>query len=222
MSETARRARVADGKATGKAAGAGRRAPAGAAVLQTTVTAAIRGAALKELARAGYARMSMEAIARRAGVGKAAIYRRWPTKSALVVAVVSDVGADRVETPDTGSLRGDVRALLEANLRLLRHPMTSRILADLMAETRRDRRLEAALRSGVQDQRRAKGVTMLERAIVRRELPADLDRELALDFLGAPLYWRLIVTRGARPADYLDRLCDATLAALRACSHKRA
>src|SRR5690349_6228007 len=132
------------------------RVPAGAAVLQQTVTDAIRRATLAELARVGYARMSIEAIARRAGVGKAAIYRRWPTKSALVVTVISAVAADDVEMPDTGTLRGDLRALLTANARLLRRRMTQRILADLMAETRREPQLEAALRSSVQERRRAK------------------------------------------------------------------
>lgn len=190
--------------------------PAGAALLRQTVTTAIRRATLKELARVGYARMSMEAIARRAGVGKAAIYRRWQTKSALVVTVISAVGAEDVETPDTGSLRDDVRQLLGASAALLRRPMTQRILADLMAETRRDRQLEEALRSGVQERRRAKGAELLRRAIARGELRADVDIELALDFLAGPLYWRIVSTRRAAPAPYLDQLTDMILAALAA------
>jgi AcrR family transcriptional regulator len=189
------------------------RAPAGAAVLRTTVTNAIRRATLAELARVGYARMSMEAIARRAGVGKAAIYRRWPDKSALVVTVISAVAADDVEVPDTGTLQGDVRALLAANAKLLRRPMTQRILADLMAETRRAPELEAALRTRVQDRRRTKGRELLGRAIARRELPADLDFELALDLLAAPLYWRIVASRRPATPAYLDTLTTMILAA---------
>jgi AcrR family transcriptional regulator len=189
------------------------RVPAGAAVLRETVTDAIRRATLKELARVGYARMSMEAIARRAGVGKAAIYRRWPTKAALVVTVISTVAAEDVEVPDTGTLRGDVRALLAMNAKLLRRPMTQRILADLMAATRREPQLEAALRSQVQDRRRAKGRDLLRRAIDRGELRADLDVDLALDLLAAPLYWRIVATRRTATPTYLDTLTTMILAA---------
>ena len=199
-----------------------RRAPSGAAVLRETVTQAIRRATLKELARVGYARMSMEAIARRAGVGKAAIYRRWPTKTALVVAVISAVGNEAAELPDTGTVRGDIRAVLDANAVLLRRPMTQRILADLMAETRRERLLEAALRAGVQDRRRAKGEELLRRAIARRELRADLDVDLALDLLAAPLYWRIIAMRRSVSPAYLEQLTDMILAALGACVKPRA
>jgi AcrR family transcriptional regulator len=193
------------------------RRPAGAAVLRETVTTAIRRATLAELARAGYARMSMEAIARRAGVGKAAIYRRWPTKSALVVTVISTVASIEVDIPDTGSLRGDVRALVAMNAALLRRPMTQRILADLMAETRREPQLEAALRGQVQDSRRAKGRDLLRHAIARGELRADLDFDLALDLLIAPLYWRIIATRRTATPAYLDALTTLILAGLDAC-----
>jgi AcrR family transcriptional regulator len=193
------------------------RQPAGAAVLRETVTTAIRRATLVELARAGYARMSMEAIARRAGVGKAAIYRRWPTKSALVVTVIATVAAREVEIPDTGTLRGDVRALLAMNARLLRRPMTQRILADLMAETRREPQLEAALRSRVQDTRRAKGRELLQHAIDRGELRSDLDFDLALDLLIAPLYWRIVGSRRTATPAYLDALTTVILGGLDAC-----
>jgi AcrR family transcriptional regulator len=193
------------------------RLPAGAAVLRETVTKAIRRATLVELARVGYARMSMEAIARRAGVGKAAIYRRWPTKSALVVTVISAVAANEVDIPDTGTLRGDVRALVATNAALLRRPMTQRILADLMAETRREPQLEAALRSHVRDSRRAKGRDLIQRAIDRGELRAEVDLDLALDLLIAPLYWRIVASRRGAPPEYLDAVTTVILAGLDAC-----
>ena len=102
---------------------AARRAPAGAAVLREDKTAAIRAAVFEELAAIGFARMSIEGIARRAGVGKTAVYRRWRSKLHLVLDVVSAVAAAGLPSPDTGSLRGDVRMLLEVAARALRHPM---------------------------------------------------------------------------------------------------
>src|SRR5918994_587654 len=78
-----------------------RRAPAGAAVLRADVTEAIRGAVFEELAAVGYARMSIEGIARRAGVGKTAVYRRWRSKLHLVLDVVSALAVMGLPVPDT-------------------------------------------------------------------------------------------------------------------------
>src|SRR5690242_9682664 len=69
-----------------------RRPPAGAAVLREEVTTAIRAAFFEEVAEVGYGRASIQGVARRAGVGKTAVYRRWASKSALVLDLVSMVG----------------------------------------------------------------------------------------------------------------------------------
>lgn len=68
--------------------------PAGAAVLRQDVTEAIRAAVLEELAAVGFARMSIEAVARRAGVGKTAVYRRWKSKLHLVLDLVGAFAVD--------------------------------------------------------------------------------------------------------------------------------
>jgi AcrR family transcriptional regulator len=68
----------------------------------------------------------MDAVARRAGAGKAAIDRRWPSKPAMVAQFIEEVGAELVAAPDTGSLRGDVAAFLAATAALQRHPLASR------------------------------------------------------------------------------------------------
>src|SRR5882757_4143114 len=94
-----------------------RRRPAGAAVLREEVTDAIRAAVFAELASVGYGRMSIESIARRAGVGKAAVYRRWPSKLPIVLDVVSALAVHSLPAPDTGTLLGDVKALLGATAR---------------------------------------------------------------------------------------------------------
>ena len=78
------------------------RRAAGSAVLSDEVTEAIRDAVFAELAETGYARMSMEAVARRARAGKAAIYRRWPSKAAMVLAMVSQVAANPPDLPRHG------------------------------------------------------------------------------------------------------------------------
>ena len=196
---------------------AAKRRPAGAAVLQENVTGAITAAAFEELAEAGYARMSMEAVARRAGVGKAALYRRWDSKDAMLTDLVARaVREHALIHADTGTLHGDVEAYIRTTFSELSNPLVSRIAPDFLAESPRNPALAAALREVIATPRREIGDAMLSRAIDRGELPADLDHDLALDLLVAPLGFRLLVTRGTVDDGYLDRLSRATVAALAA------
>ncbi len=191
-----------------------RRAPAGAAVLRDDVTAAIRDAVFAELAAVGYARMSIEGIARRAGVGKAAVYRRWRSKLPLVLDVVSAVAVQGMPTPDTGTLLGDVRLLLEVTSRALGHPMASQIIPDLLAEAARNPEIAESLRTALRDTQYAITEAVVRAAVGRGELPADTDLPLAVDLLAGPLYWRLAVFRSPVSRAELDRLAAATVAAL--------
>lgn len=192
--------------------------PAGAAVLQEDVTQAITQAAFAELAESGYGRMSVEAVAKRAGVGKTAIYRRWRSKQAMVLDLTSQAAVSAIEAPDTGSLRGDVKGFLANANTALTHPQVNTILPDLLAEVARNIELTEPFFRTVRDPRRINAGRILERAIERGELPDDLDWELALDFLGGPLYWRLIVVRVPVTETYLDRLTTMVVEAIRASS----
>ncbi|MCX4634709.1 TetR/AcrR family transcriptional regulator [Streptomyces sp. RPA4-5] len=199
---------------SGSEPAAARRTPAGAAVLREDKTAAIRAAVFEELAAAGFARMSIEGIARRAGVGKTAVYRRWRSKLHLVLDVVSAVAAAGMPTPDTGSLAGDVRMLLEVAARALRHPMASQIIPDLLAEAARSPELAQALKAALHDSQEGVAAAVVARAVERGELPQDVDARLALDLLTGPLYWRLLVARDELPKGYLDALTCSVVAAL--------
>ncbi|GAB4584113.1 TetR/AcrR family transcriptional regulator [Nocardia sp. IFM 10818] len=191
-----------------------RRAPTGAAVLQPEVTRSITEAVLDELAEQGYARLSMEAVAKRAGVGKSALYRRWPAKQDMVIAVISEFSLDHAVVADTGSLREDLREALAGLVDWLTHPRFSRILPDLTAEAVRNPVLRAAVESAIGNPRRALGAELLRRAVERGELAPDVDIELALDLLAAPLYWRLSVRGAALEPGYLDALTETLLRAL--------
>lgn len=195
------------------------RRAAGSAVLSDEVTEAIRDAVFAELAETGYARMSMEAVARRARAGKAAIYRRWPSKAAMVLAMVSQVAANPPTFPDTGSLRDDILNLLELSAAAFRSPTISRIVPDLLAEGSRDPEFGAEMYRVVGEPRRALGRAMIVRAIERGELEDDLDMELVLDLIPGSLYWRLAVTRSEVSEEYLERLTDVILAGIRASAY---
>ncbi|WP_455353423.1 TetR/AcrR family transcriptional regulator [Streptomyces sp. SYSU K217416] len=194
--------------------GTPRRAPAGAAVLREDVTEAIRAAVFEELAAVGFARMSIEGIARRAGVGKTAVYRRWRSKLHLVLDLVSAFAAQGLPVPATGSLYGDVRALLEVMSHVLRHPVASQVIPDLLVESVRNPELADAIRSALVDGQQGIAGQIVRDAVARGELPAGTDPERALDLVIGPLYWRLVVVRAELPPGYLDELAAAVVAGL--------
>jgi AcrR family transcriptional regulator len=186
-------------------------------VFQEAVTTAITGAMFDQLAETGYARMSMDAVARRAGVGKAAVYRRWPSKQAMLVDVVGAVMRDNLpRVPDTGSLAGDVHAFLDVIVAQTADPRVRRIVLDLLVETTRATELATALHAVVTQPRRTAVAEVLTRAVDRGELSADLDRELGLDLLISPLLTRLFATADRIDEDYLPHLTTAIVSALTA------
>ncbi|MET8612006.1 MULTISPECIES: TetR/AcrR family transcriptional regulator [Streptomyces] len=194
-----------------------RRAPAGAAVLREDVTEAIRAAVFEELAAVGYARMSIEGIARRAGVGKTAVYRRWRSKLHLVLDVVSAMAVLGLPVPDTGSLEGDLRLLYEVTSRALRHPVASQVIPDLQAEAARNPDIAEAFQRALRDGQESVASRIVAAAAERGEVSPGLDPDLALDLISGPLYWRSVVIRSPKPPKgYLERLARATAGALKA------
>ncbi|WP_026328025.1 TetR/AcrR family transcriptional regulator [Streptomyces sulphureus] len=190
--------------------------PPGGPVLQDAVTDALRTAFFEELAEVGYGKLSLEAVARRAGTGKAAIYRRWPSKEATAVDLIVQVSVAAADTPDTGSLRGDVLAYLTQTDEALRHPLVSRILPDLLAARAYHPGIAATLGERIGEERREKVGAILRRAVERGDLPADTDLDLGLDFLAGPLYWATIVRQAPTDPDLFARVTDKVVAALAA------
>ncbi|MDX2597663.1 MULTISPECIES: TetR/AcrR family transcriptional regulator [Streptomyces] len=194
-----------------------RRAPAGAAVLREDVTEAIRAAVFEELAAVGYARMSIEGIARRAGVGKTAVYRRWRSKLHLVLDVVSAMAVMGLPVPDTGSLEGDLRLLYEVTSRALRHPVASQIIPDLQAEAARNPDIADAMQKALRDGQDSVASRIVAAAEERGEVRPGVNPDLALDLISGPLYWRSVVIRSPKlPKGYLADLARATAGALKA------
>ncbi|MCX5199661.1 TetR/AcrR family transcriptional regulator [Streptomyces sp. NBC_00249] len=198
------------------AAAPARRAPAGAAVLREDVTEAIRAAVLAELAAVGFSRMSIEGVARRAGVGKTAVYRRWKSKLHLVLDLIGAFAADGLPVPSTGSLYGDVRALLEVMSHVLRHPVASAVIPDLLVEAARNPEIAEAVRGALLDGQRRMAEGIVAEAVTRGELPPGLDPSKALDLALGPLYWRQVIIEDPVPPAYLDTLAHQVVAGLKA------
>lgn len=187
-------------------------------MLRGEITTALRRALVEELAAVGYGRLSIEAVARRAGVAKTAVYRRWRSKLEMVLEIVSEVAGQSLAPVDTGSLRGDLELVLRIINRALAHPLASQIVPDLLAEAARNPQIAETLQGALRTAQSEVAGLLVDRAVRRGELPADTDVDLAVDLVVGPLYWRLAVARRPLPRSRLSRLAIATAAALRECS----
>ncbi|WP_370676187.1 TetR/AcrR family transcriptional regulator [Pleomorphomonas sp. PLEO] len=189
--------------------------PSGAAVMQEEVTRALTRAFFEEWARSGYGALSLEAVAARAGVGKAALYRRWPSKLALATERLEAVGIPATAYVDAGSFEADTLTLLRSLRRLLRHPLVRRILPDLHAEMLRNVELAHAVRGRLQTERRRRAADIFNRAKERGEVDQDADPELFSDLVGSMIYWRVIVTNARVDQAYLRMLTALVVKAFR-------
>ena len=191
----------------------------GAAVRRPQITDALARTFFEEWARVGYSGLSLDAVARKAGVGKAALYRRWRSKADMARELVLQVGATLPASLDAGgdrgSLEADLHAMLVTASRMMRDPLVRRIMPDLYAALPREPALAAALRPADAVWER-KVTALLDRALARGELGPDLDRRLAADLLVGPLYWRLMVLGARFDRSRLRALARATATALAA------
>ena len=154
----------------------------------------ILAAAIAELEERGYAALTIEGIATRAGAGKQTIYRWWPSKADVVLEAILELAAARIPEPDTGSLRGDLDAFLAATFRQRGQRL---VLIGLMAEALLDPVFHDQFRDRFLFARRAALRTVLERAQARGELGPGVDPELLLDVVFGVLWYRLMLDHGA-------------------------
>ena len=168
---------------------------------------AIRTAALELLIERGFAEVTIESIAARAGVGKTTVYRRWPCKADLIVNAFFETVAARVHIRDSGDLRADFRRQLRLVVREMAGP-NGRILATLIACMQMDADLAESFRTRWLAVRRDEGRLALMRGIERGELSPKTDPDLVLDALYSPLHFRLLAGHGPLSTDFSDRLVD--------------
>jgi AcrR family transcriptional regulator len=153
---------------------------------------AILRAAADLLLDEGAAQVSMDAVAERAGVSKATIYRWWPSKERLALDALLEWAATGSSPRDTGSLRADLLSLVRPWVREIRRRPFARVIAALLTEAQSDPAFAEDYRRHFVEQRRAPMRAAFERAIARGEVPADLDVEVALDLIYGPVYHRLL------------------------------
>jgi AcrR family transcriptional regulator len=163
------------------------------------------------MARHGVHAFRTEDVATRAGVGKGAIYRRYSSKEELVAAAVASLVNEEIVVPDTGSTRGDLVALMREAVTLYGGSLPGRLMPSLVGAMADSPDLAAAVRESFLAKRRAALAEVLQRGVERGDLRSDLDLELALDVLGGPLFYRLLITGGAIDRELADGVADLIL-----------
>jgi AcrR family transcriptional regulator len=147
------------------------------------------------LAEVGYGRLTTAAVAKRAGVSTATLYRHWESKDALVTDAVSGLISE-IRIPDHGDARRDLLSLMRDAVRLYTTSIAAPALRGVTTEMANNAELRDTIRERFLDARRDALREVLERGVARGELVRAIDYELALDLLGGPLFYRFLITGG--------------------------
>ncbi|GLZ76662.1 hypothetical protein Afil01_14690 [Actinorhabdospora filicis] len=179
------------------------------------VAGAITDAVLKMLAEGGSIEaLSIEAVASRAGVGKATIYRRWPGKEELVMDAIASLKGKLVE-PDTGSVREDLLQLLRSMAVSKDIDQDARIVPCIALEMRRNPKFRA-LHEQVVEKRREISRSVLRRGVATGQLREDLDVDVAMSMLSSPMLMNKLYGPNPRidGETFAERVVDTLLAGI--------
>jgi len=183
--------------------------PPGGRKRDPAVDSAIAAATRAIVDEDGLDALSIEAVARRAGVARATVYRRWPNKNALVQGLLEQVALS-VSIPDHGDVRADLVDLLQQELRFIEHE-SGRLYPSLSVSA------AGGALTDIVRQRKASLNTVLRRGIERRQLRENIDPELGFFLFWAPVYYRYMIAVAEETPmepDFIARLVDEALAGL--------
>ncbi len=177
--------------------------------------AAVHEATLDLLAERGWQALSIEAVARQAGVARTTIYRHWETKAQLVVDAF-----DAITAPPTFESTGDTRADLISILGNLASELPqarwSSVMAEMVAAAEHDEELAAEKRI-LSESRQRPILEVVERAARRGEIDTNVDPKVVLALLGGPFFYRRMMTGESTDSDFVTDVVDTVLAGLGHC-----
>ncbi|MGC7254564.1 TetR/AcrR family transcriptional regulator, partial [Mycobacteroides abscessus subsp. massiliense] len=179
------------------------------------VREAILDATLGALIDRGYADLTVEAVASRAGVNKTTIYRRWPTLEDLLVETLTTWSLDAIPIPETGSIESDLLATGRDLATVLNDGVGRQVAALVLTAGLRSEQLRETTRRYFEHQA-VRATPVVRQAVDRGELPAECDVDTLLATFRAPFFYRMITT--GRPIDdtLIVHATQVTLAAARA------
>lgn len=179
------------------------------------VRAAVLAATLEELGQRGYTAMSLEGVAQRAGVHKTTVYRRWATKTNLLLDAVASLAEAEIPVPDTGSFAEDMRGFARTIAATITGQGGGAVVRGLFLGAAESIEVRDFLH-GFWASRFAQVRPIVQRAVDRGDLPPDTDPDEVIKHLGAPLYYRLLVTAEPVTAAAADRAAEAAVVAAQA------
>ncbi len=147
---------------------------------------------LKLLERVGFNELNIEAVAARAGVGKATVYRWWPNKAELVIAAFASAVENELRFPATGPVLESIHQQMKSWVGIFRSPL-GQIVAAVIGAGQSDPEMLQAFRTHWVEPRRVEARHLLRQAIKNGVIRADLDPDLVLDLFYGPLYLRLLL-----------------------------
>jgi AcrR family transcriptional regulator len=165
---------------------------------------------LKLLGEKGFSELTIEAVAARANVGKATVYRWWPDKGALIADAFASSATRKLHFPDTGSVRSDMNQQMRQLIKVFRS-RRGRIVSAMLGAGQSDHNLIAAFRERFMKPRRQEAYATLRRGISRGQLKKNVDMDLLLDSLYGPIYMRFLLRHDKLTPEFVDGLCELTL-----------
>jgi AcrR family transcriptional regulator len=153
---------------------------------------AILTAARELLMEEGFAAMRLEHVAARAGVGKAAIYRRWPSKQALAQELLSHLAAPHIAVADSGDTHDELLAAVTNPMRAVTETDFGPVIKALLSQIASNPTLGDPFRATVVEARRTEVARVIQRGIARGDLRPDADVTVATELLVGPVYFRLM------------------------------
>jgi AcrR family transcriptional regulator len=168
---------------------------------------AILDAARAELVEHGFSRLRLEHVAARAGVGKATIYRRWPSKEALAQDLLAELAAPHIAVADAGDTRSELRSCVATAMHAVADTPFGAVIRALLSQIATNPDLGDPFRATVVRARRDEVARVVARGIARGDLRADADADVATELLVGPVYFRLMF--GGELSDaFADRIAD--------------
>ncbi|WP_030907933.1 TetR/AcrR family transcriptional regulator [Streptosporangium amethystogenes] len=162
----------------------------------------------------GYAKLSIEAVAARAGAGKHTIYRRWSSKGALLLDSLLSLNEPGLNYPNTGDVVADLRTQIYAAVDLLAGPPFGPLFQALIGEAQHDSQVAAALNERFIVPQADKTVARLKAAREQGQLSSGFDLDLAMAILSGPLYFQLLITQEPLTHEYVDRILNVLFAGM--------
>lgn len=175
---------------------------------------AVLDASAKLLTERGYTAITIEGIAAEAHVGKATIYRWWPTKAAIFMELYAELAREVTPPADTGSVLQDVTLLIRGAFKLYRETAAGLALAGIIAEAQSNAAISRIVRNDFAPSRRHIILHLLERGVERGEISPDADLELISEVLAGASWYCVLVGSGQLTDRHATKITQAVLAGI--------